>query len=80
MSLFAEIAVALKIEADHLHSAAQNAETLAARIGLTPAVADRIIEQQRRHAELVGRAHRIFKSLSRFEPIIGLVIKREARR
>lgn len=76
MSLFAEIAVALKIQADDLVDRAQHAETLAARIGLTPAVADRIIGERRKQAELVGRAHRIFKTLARFEPIIGLVIKK----
>lgn len=64
---FADIAVALKIQADYLAERSEDAEVLAARIGLTPCVAARIIGERRRQAELIGAAHGIFKALSAVE-------------
>lgn len=71
---FADIAVALKIEANILADRAQDVETTALRIGLSPPVAARIVAERRRQADLVAAAHRIIYALMPVEGTISAVI------
>jgi hypothetical protein len=73
---FADIAVALKLQADGLAESTENAEILAARIGLSGSAAARVIGERRRQAELVGAGHRLVKALIPFESVLKMMLRR----
>jgi hypothetical protein len=64
---FADIAVALKLHANDLAERANNVEVTAGRIGLSPAIAQHLLDERRRQAELVGKAHELVKALISIE-------------
>lgn len=71
---FADIAVALKLQANELSDRAKDCEIVAGRIGLTPAVAAHVISERRDQAELIGEAHRIIYALIGCEETIRSVM------
>lgn len=73
-SPFADIVVALGIEARELARRAEDVEHRATAIGLSAGATGRVIFESRRQAELIGEAHRIFRALMPVEGTVRAVI------
>lgn len=71
---FDEIAVALNVAARDAVLVAERDEVVAHRIGLFENTAKHIIADRKRHAELLGEAHRIIRALTPVEATIRAVI------
>ena len=72
---FADIAVALSIEARELARRAEDVEHRAIAIGLSASATGRVIFESRRQAELIGEAHRIIKALMPVEGTVRAVME-----
>lgn len=75
---FADIAVALGIQARELAQRAESNEQVAIAIGLFPNTTAHLIAEWRRQAELVGEAHRLVLALLPVENTIRAAIERAA--
>lgn len=71
---FADIAVALNIQARDLAMRAEDCEQVGNAIGLFPATVDRLVAERRRQAELVADAYHIIRALMPVEQTTRAVI------
>lgn len=71
---FAEIAVALGVQARELAHRAEQNEHVAHAIGLFPATTNDLVKGWRRDAELLGEAHRLLLALMPVEETVRAVI------
>lgn len=71
---FADIAVALRIEANELAYRAEDTEHVATAIGLFPATRAHVIAERRRQAELIGDAYRVIRALMAVENTVRAVM------
>ena len=72
---FADIAVALSIEARELALKAEDAEHVSAAIGLFETTREHVIAERKRQAELIGDAYRVIRALMPLENTIKAVIE-----
>lgn len=72
---FADIAVALKLQARDLAMRTTDIEHVANSIGLFPATAARVVGEHRRQAELVADAYRIMRALMPVEQTMLAIIE-----
>lgn len=75
---FADIAVALRLEANELARAAEEAEITAVFIGLSDGAKDRVVREKRAQAALVGDAFKLMRGLMPMENTIRAVLDRGA--
>lgn len=75
---FADIAVALGIQARELAQRAEHNEQVAAAIGLFPNTQAHLNAEWRRQAELIGEAHRLVMALIPIENTIRAATERAA--
>lgn len=73
---FAEIAVALQLQARDLAWRAEDAEHAALSIGLFPVTAAHLLAERRRQALLVGAAHLFFKAMIPVEAEVKALLAR----
>jgi len=74
---FAEMSVALWLQAQSEHERQQRLEQIAARIGLSPSVASRIVADESRHTACIVRAYEIFRALIPHEKAVMALISGE---
>lgn len=77
VSPFADIAVALRIEASELSRRAEIDEQTSAEIGLFEATRQHIIAERRRQAELIAEAYRLVRALMPVEHTVRAVIRED---
>jgi hypothetical protein len=71
---FAEMSVALWLQAHSEHERQQRLEQIAARIGLSPSIASKIVADESRHTACVVKAYEIFKALIPHEKAVMALI------
>ncbi len=71
----ADIAVALKLQANDMADRTKDAEITAARIGLSPCVSAHLISERRRQAELIGDAYHLIRALLAIENTLLAVVQ-----
>ena len=71
---FADIAAALKTQANMLAERATNVERVATTIGLSPGAVGRVIFDTRKQADMIAEAHRIITALTPVESTVRAVM------